>query len=781
MAKTGRNRYKKNTLFTSLFISYVVVFLVPILVAFLISTFSSVLMLGQIMGNARSSSEHAKNIIDSHVENSFFNASCLLTNDTVTSIRYKETFDSDDITELHRLQLTIGQMAATDFLVSDFYIIFNKSGAIVSSDSVIFVEDFAYYSQNTLHVPYEEFRKNLLFEGPRNITYVESRPGEHLIFLYNKNTRSAVQKDTGVTVMGIINPDAMRSALGSLSDPSKKPGFVTYLTDDFGNILESGSPYSKNPGEDIVKKAGNSRAQIYSDILFGKSVSFLAPSEITGFNYLFVQNQTGYTRSVLYTIWICAGIIVIGMILGIRFCLRLTRKQYSPMQMLIDRILYSTGKNSSTESSISEFELIEHSLNNLVKQKSTAEEQAKEYKSSLAESMLREILKGNTRGQALNSLSHEYGYDFSTDRFRCILYSVENINLDLLGKDDSYDESILDLVYAFIHTLVNEYVLEGYTKYVTNIDGFVVCLLCPLNESAMPDISMLVNETAAHIKQNYDVDLLIGISNLNAGPNGIARSYEEARAVIDYSNLLGLANSIMYYREIPQASEADSLLMPVLSEYEHRYYNCIKGCDFKNAAEIQDEIVQLCFRDNRCTKEQTRYRLYGLINVTMSALEEIKPLLDSEFWDSLDVSENLLKSSINLTGFISYSNELYGKLQEYFEGRALKQTSERDAAIVAYVEKNYTDPGISIALLADHFDMSPSYLSKTFKKITGMGLLDYIHTLRLKKAKELIRDTDCSLKDISEQVGYSNNLTMIRAFKRYEGINPSTYKENRSL
>ena len=69
------------------------------------------------------------------------------------------------------------------------------------------------------------------------------------------------------------------------------------------------------------------------------------------------------------------------------------------------------------------------------------------------------------------------------------------------------------------------------------------------------------------------------------------------------------------------------------------------------------------------------------------------------------------------------------------------------------------------------------YLSKTFKKATGKGLLDYIHTLRIEKAKELIKSTDKSLKVIAEEVGYSNNLTLIRAFKRYEGITPSAYKE----
>lgn len=73
--------------------------------------------------------------------------------------------------------------------------------------------------------------------------------------------------------------------------------------------------------------------------------------------------------------------------------------------------------------------------------------------------------------------------------------------------------------------------------------------------------------------------------------------------------------------------------------------------------------------------------------------------------------------------------------------------------------------------------MNGAYLSRFFKKQAGCGVLDYIHEIRIREAKRLMAETDSSIKDISEQVGYYNSLTFIRAFKRQEGCTPGQYRD----
>ena len=60
---------------------------------------------------------------------------------------------------------------------------------------------------------------------------------------------------------------------------------------------------------------------------------------------------------------------------------------------------------------------------------------------------------------------------------------------------------------------------------------------------------------------------------------------------------------------------------------------------------------------------------------------------------------------------------------------------------------------------------------------TGMGVVDYIHAARLKKAKELLASTDLSVDDIAVQVGFSSRWTLTRSFKRYEETTPGAYRE----
>ena len=96
--------------------------------------------------------------------------------------------------------------------------------------------------------------------------------------------------------------------------------------------------------------------------------------------------------------------------------------------------------------------------------------------------------------------------------------------------------------------------------------------------------------------------------------------------------------------------------------------------------------------------------------------------------------------------------------------------------VMSYVQDNYCSSDLSIGGIADQFGVSISYISRQFKRTYGVGMLDYVHRLRINKAKQLLSETDELIKTISEQVGYINALTMSRSFKRYEGILPSEYR-----
>ena len=85
--------------------------------------------------------------------------------------------------------------------------------------------------------------------------------------------------------------------------------------------------------------------------------------------------------------------------------------------------------------------------------------------------------------------------------------------------------------------------------------------------------------------------------------------------------------------------------------------------------------------------------------------------------------------------------------------------------------------GLIIVMIADHMDMNPHYLSKCFKAETGESLRDYINKYRIDAAKKLLLESNMTMKEIAEKVGFIDNNAFIRVFKKYEGVTPGVYRK----
>lgn len=94
-----------------------------------------------------------------------------------------------------------------------------------------------------------------------------------------------------------------------------------------------------------------------------------------------------------------------------------------------------------------------------------------------------------------------------------------------------------------------------------------------------------------------------------------------------------------------------------------------------------------------------------------------------------------------------------------------------------YVENNYIYD-ISMQEAAEEMGYSDAYFSKLFKQYFNQNFTAYLTEYRIKKAKELLCNTNKSIKDISRMVGYTDSNYFARIFKRIVGEIPSKYRED---
>ncbi|MNG22693.1 Bifunctional transcriptional activator/DNA repair enzyme AdaA [compost metagenome] len=79
--------------------------------------------------------------------------------------------------------------------------------------------------------------------------------------------------------------------------------------------------------------------------------------------------------------------------------------------------------------------------------------------------------------------------------------------------------------------------------------------------------------------------------------------------------------------------------------------------------------------------------------------------------------------------------------------------------------------------IAAFLHFNPAYLSRLFKKETGLSLSDYIMDQRMKQAKRLLSESDLKVSDVAEITGYRNFSYFSKLFKKQEGFTPQEFRK----
>lgn len=95
-----------------------------------------------------------------------------------------------------------------------------------------------------------------------------------------------------------------------------------------------------------------------------------------------------------------------------------------------------------------------------------------------------------------------------------------------------------------------------------------------------------------------------------------------------------------------------------------------------------------------------------------------------------------------------------------------------------YIKENF-DKDISLDDVSRQVNISPYYFSKIFKEESGLNFIEYLTNIRIDKAKELLADTDMSIKEVCATCGYTDPNYFSRSFKKNVGVTPTEFKERR--
>lgn len=123
---------------------------------------------------------------------------------------------------------------------------------------------------------------------------------------------------------------------------------------------------------------------------------------------------------------------------------------------------------------------------------------------------------------------------------------------------------------------------------------------------------------------------------------------------------------------------------------------------------------------------------------------------------------------------------LYDFLIEFYRLTSAVNTSGITNSIVIkavdYINSNYTFP-ITLEELCEVVGVSKQHLCRLFQSALNTRPMEYIAKRRIQAAKELLSETDRSVEEISEEIGFCTSSYFCKLFRRYEGMTPSQFRK----
>lgn len=159
------------------------------------------------------------------------------------------------------------------------------------------------------------------------------------------------------------------------------------------------------------------------------------------------------------------------------------------------------------------------------------------------------------------------------------------------------------------------------------------------------------------------------------------------------------------------------------------------------------------------------------------ALTEYNIKISEIFDNPMEIYENISNSS-DLQGILKYFKQIYTQIYEYYQAKKNGKYIDIITVATKYMKNNYMNSGLSIEEVAEHVNMSVGYFSLIFHNETNQTFSNYLMIIRMKKAKELLENTNMKLLEISKMAGYENGNYFSTVFKKYTGMTPSLYREN---
>ncbi|WP_339314870.1 helix-turn-helix domain-containing protein [Paenibacillus sp. FSL R10-2734] len=460
----------------------------------------------------------------------------------------------------------------------------------------------------------------------------------------------------------------------------------------------------------------------------------------------------------------------------------LSRRLYRPLQRVISYIAGSeeTDRNEDPRAAHrgdeagfirQSFERISRNRELLLKENHRVGELLSDNRTAIKEKYLNDLIQGSSTEPTAHESEHAaelLGLRLDFNRFTILTLELEE-PYPIKGPDDTFHFHLFQ--YGLMEELKTKIDGELFAKDSRRI--VIVLSIPPEDDDSFP------YEQAEMLKQyvftRYEISVTIAISRIHSGKAAVRTAYNDTLEALKLKIYIGKGEVLPYSIQDEWRSEEGAYYYPYI--LETKLLQALLQTDMDECIVVIREITRAVLEQKlgKANIQQLYVQLSGEI---VKTLVQTGGELNMVFGERPPYTDALARAE-TVQDMEECLLAICGKIIDYHREKRSKMTDVTLQLATDYMDSHY-NKNITVDTVAEYVQRSSSYLSRIFKESKGITLNDYLIQLRLKRAMEMLQQSNASIEEICREIGYANVSYFNKMFKARIGLTPGQYRHQQA-
>lgn len=768
MTKKLFNFRTKDKIYYSYLISYFIIGVLPVIISLLGYMNYEKIVYKEILTSQSYKLSQLKNSFDNDIETIRNTNRLLSSNNNINSLVNSADFTKDELLQAVNLKEEIDTMKVGMNYCSDVFVYFYKSKSFVT-DSKIYPWELNDIYAKSYQISLTKLLNAINTPNHQGYSIIKNEDGNYIL-LFLQNVYNYRNKAKLATIATVVPWNSITANIASMEQGKifwlneKNQVLEGNETDVFDEKLTYNEYVDEN--KPLFTKLGNVEYVI----------SFMS-SNFFDFKYCITMPRSYYFKEISHMKYVISIQVIAMVILAMLLSRYYSYKNYKT----ISKIITLLRKNKKVVKDLPDFENIETHIENLYKENQSLNNSSYQVKEALMNQVVTGFIKGWNYDESIleETITANSKVSLNEPFITMVITHQDIAECNLFaGINDSEKKKTYQLFKFVFKNIFDENILSKHKGLICDIEGMHLCII-NMNDEDLKNGTLTydIRKCLDIYKKLLNIKVNIAASKINRKADALPRAYNEAVQVLSFQSFWGKEyESFAFYEDTNMECDMSSNYDGQMVEKQKKLYNLIVAKEYEKAAELMNQTLEEIFIEDIQYMDINKCRMFSLINMVYNCLNDIIGKSDGEFFKKLQPMQRMLEAnSINSARKIM--NDIFKETIEHLKLYLINDQPKWIQEVIDFIDENYDDPNLNISILADKLDMNLSYIGRAFKNYIGYGITDLIHLKRIEECKKHLISGE-SVREVAESIGYLDSKSLIRIFKKYEGITPGQFKSN---